>query len=548
MKTEIPGAQRDEELPSAAEDESPEQLQERLKEVIKVGVADAGVLRKCVTVTVPRAWVDEELEKEYKELVQQAIVPGFRRGRAPRRLVEKRFGGEVDQQVQTRVFSNAYLAAVEKQSLKVLGDPLVWVKLPDKGDGAGGDGASERLVDMTRAMRHLKLPAEGDFEFKCEVEVKPEFELPNLEGVSIERPVLSITDEDVDVQIMRIRAMRGHWAPVLEGAVQADDLLICDLVVTVGGKEVKRAENIQVAARPQRVEGVLLEDFGKTLIGAKVGQSKSFKGELPGDYEVEDLRGKTAALEFKLNDIKRMELPPLDKDYLSSQGFDSESEFRDYVRQQMQGRLDQEINRGMREQVRKYLLDNTKLDLPEGISQRQSERALFRKAVDLQQQGVPAGEIEKHLDELRTIAREESVAELKLHFIFEDIAERFEMEVTEEEINAAIGDMARAYNRRFDRMRDDLARNNGIETLYLKIRDDKCIDKILETAKLTDAKPDLGKRAAAKPEKAASTGKEKSSAAATTEKPAEEKPKAEKKPAASAKSAGKKEAPKGKSK
>ncbi len=511
MRSEIPGSQRDGDALATADEETPESVQERLKQVIKVAVSEAGVLRKRLTVTVPRASVDEEMEKEYKELVTEAIIPGFRRGRAPRRLVEKRFGSEVGQQVQTRLLSNAYLAAIEQKELKVLGDPLMLVKMKDpKAEGAD---SGEQLVDMRTALTHIKLPDEGDFEFACEVEVKPEFELPSLEGVPVERPVLKVSEEDVDEQVRRLRAMRGHWAPVIDGAVQIDDLMICDMTMTADGKEAKKAENIQVSARPQRIEGVAFEDFGDKFKGAKVGQSKTFEGTLPDDYEMEDLRGKKAKFEFKLNDLKRMELPALDKEYLESQGFESEKELRDEVRRQMESRIGEEVRRGMQNQVRKYLLDNTKLDLPEGLSTRQSERAVLRKAIDLQREGVPISEIEKHADELRTVAREETTANLKQHFIFEDIAEKLEIEVTEEEINGAIASMARAYNQRFDRMRDQLAKNEGLELLYLQIRDEKCIDKILETARITDAEvPRKGeekaeKAPAAKAKKPAAEGK-----------------------------------------
>lgn len=528
MRSEIPGSQREDDAVAMADEETPESVQERLKEVIKVAVSEAGVLRKRLKVTVPRASVDEELEKEYKELVTEAIIPGFRRGRAPRRLVEKRFGSEVGQQVQTRLLSNAYLAAIDQKALKVLGDPMMLVKMKDK-DAAGDDGR-EQLVDMRTALSHLKLPDEGDFEFSCEVEVKPEFELPKLEGMPVERPVLSVLEEDIDEQVRRIRAMRGHWAPVVDGAVEIDDLMICDMVMSVGGKEVKKAENIQIAARPQRIEGVTLEDFGKAFKGAKVGQSRTFEGTLPDDYEVEEFRGKAAKFELKLNDLKRMELPQLDQEYLSSQGFDSEKEFRDEVRRQMEARIGEVVRRGMMDQVRKYLLEHTKLELPEGLSSRQTERAVLRKAIDLQREGVPISEIEKHADELRTVAREETAANLKLHFIFEDIAEKLEVEVTEEEINGAIADMARAYNQRFDRIRDQLARNDGLEMLYLQIRDEKCIDKILEKAKITDAevpKPGTEKARGGKPK--AETAKSEKSEKPTAEAKA---PKKESKPPA----------------
>ncbi len=486
---------------NAVGEEEEEDAKEAMKKVIAVSVADAGVLRKALTITVPVDKVQAELDKDYQELITDATVPGFRRGRAPRRLVEKRFGSEVGEQVQTRIITNAYLAAIEKEDLQVLGDPMLWVKVKDKKDPDGEGG--EQLLDMATALRQMKLPDEGELEFRCEVEVKPDFELPDLDGVPVEKPKLAISDQDVTTQIDRWRGQRGHWSPVVDGKVQIDDLLVCDVRLVVDGKEAKKVENSPVAARAQVIEGITLEDLGKRFEGSKIGTTKSFEGQLPDDYDVEDLRGKKATIELTVNDIKRLELPPLDEAYLSAQGFDSEKEYRSWVKQQMEGRLEQEIRRGMRGQVRKYLLEKTELDLPEGLSARQTERVVGRRMVELMRQGVPEAEIEKHADTLRTSAHQQALAELKLHFILERMAEKLDIEITEEEINGAIAAMARAHNRRFDRVRDELASNRGIESLYLEIRDEKCIDKVLEQAKVTEAK--VEKQAAPKKKTTKST-------------------------------------------
>lgn len=477
----------------AEQDESPENIQEELKKVIEVSVEDAGVLRKKMTVSVPRESIDAEQDSQYKELISDAVIPGFRRGRAPKRLVEKRFGREVGEQVTTKIVSNAYMAAIDKEEIKVLGDPLMWVKITDK-KSAGDD--KERLVDLATALRHMRLPDDGPFEFRCEVEVKPEFELPSLEGIAVEKPILQVTDDDVSIEVDRIRARRGNYVPVVDGVVEDDDLLICDLKVTSGGEQVKTAENIQVAARPQCVEGVTFEDFGKKIKGCKTGDKKVFTGEIPSDYERADLRGKKAEFEFTVNDIKRMQLPELDQAHIEAMGFGSEKEYRAWVKESMEGRLQQELKTGMRRQIAEHLLKSVKLELPERLSTRQTERTVMRRMVELRQKGVPQSEIDKHADELRTGAREHAVNELKLHFIMEQIAEKLEIEVAEEEINGQIAAIAQAYGRRFDRMRDELARDNGLESLYLQLRDDKCLDSILEKAKITEAevKPKAAKK------------------------------------------------------
>ena len=493
----------------AEEEDDPK---EALKKVITVKVADAGGLRRTVSITVPQESLRSELDKEYDDLVEKAEVPGFRRGHAPRRLVEKRYGHDINEQVQTRIVSNAYLAAVEKEDLKILGDPLVWVNVKDK---KASDGeAQEQLLDLNKALEHISLPDEGDFEFRCEVELKPQFELPSLDGVPVEKPDLKISDEDVQVQVDRMRAVRGTWVPVADnGKVAIDDLLVCDVTINVAGKEIKTIDNMQLAARAQAIEGAVLSDFGDRLKGAKVGDTRTVEGTLSDDYEVEVHRGKKGTFELRVNEIKRMQLPPLDKAYLTAQGFDSEVEYRSWIRQQMESRLESEIRRGQQNQVCKWLLDNIKLDLPEGLSSRQTERAVARRALDMQREGVPQAEVEKKIDALRTSAKEETATELKMYFILEAIAEKLDIDVSEEEINAQIASMAQAYNRRFDRIRDELFKSNRIESLYIQIRDEKCLEQILQKANISEAKvPKMGaeaktKKAGSKPKKATTAGK-----------------------------------------
>ncbi|MEE8169905.1 MAG: trigger factor [Phycisphaerae bacterium] len=486
----------DEEAPTATEEAqeenaSSESLSDQLKDEIAVEVADAGVLRKKLTVTVPAKRIQEEKDGQYSDLINDAVVPGFRKGRAPRVLIEKRFGGEVGEQVVTRIVSNAYLAAIEKEDLKVLGDPVFRIPVTEKRRKQGGGSEEvreEKTLAINEALQHIKLPADGPLTFSCEVEVKPDFELPKLDGIPIQKPKIKITNDDVAKQIDRLRALSGEWAPVEGGAVEQDDMVVTGLKITVGKEVLHSEENVTVAARPQRVAGVPLEELGKTLVGAKSGDTRRLKVALPDDYEKEEFRGKQAAFEFAVHDIKRLRLPEIDQTYLDTLGFGNEKEFRDHIRKEMESRLEEEVRNGMRGQIGKFLVETTKLDLPEGMSARTVDRAVIRRIVDLRRRGVPQAEIEKHADELRTSARDQALRELKLHFILEKIAEDVEIEVTDEEVNGRIATIAQHYRRRFDRVRDELARDGGLESLALQIRDDKCIDGLLEKAKITEAK------------------------------------------------------------
>lgn len=460
-----------------AEAEAEEDIKELLKKVLDVKIEDAGTLRKRLTITIPADTIRDQRDKQYSTLIKDAIIPGFRRGRAPRRLVERRFASEVGDEVQTRLVTNAYMAATEMKELKVLGDPQFW---------STTDDAKEELVEVEKALKRMKLPEDGPLTYRCECEIWPQFTLPELTKIKVKRPKVKVTDKDVDKQIERLRSMRGTWEPVSSGKVQKDDLLIADVEMKVGKEVVKTSENVQVFARPQRVEGVNLEKLGDALVGAKPGDTKSVEGKIPDDFEKPELRGKTADFSFKIHELKRFILPPVDKTFLEATGFESEKDLKDFMRSQMESEMADAVKQGMRGQISKYMLDTVKMDLPEGLSRRHTDRAIIRKIVELRRNGVPQEEVNKHADELRTSAAKQAVEDLKLHFIMDDISEKLEIQVSEEELNGQIAAIARRYNRRFDRVRDELAQNDGLTALYLQIRDEKCLDKLLEDAEIQD--------------------------------------------------------------
>lgn len=457
-------------------------LTEKLKAAVEVQAEDVGTLRKKLTISVPRNLLDEQRDEQYGELRRDAVVPGFRRGRAPRRLLEKRFGNDVADTLVQQLVTNGYLAAAEKLDLKTIGDPLVFVR--EKG------AETDTLVDIQKAIEVLELPAEGPLTFACEVEVRPEFELPDIDGIPLEKPVITVSDKDVEAQVERMRMFAGHYEPVPEGAVEADDVIYADVKMTCGDAVLFTQESARLAARAQNVQGVTLPKLGETLAGAKVGETRTATGNLPEDYEKAELRGKEAAVEFHIHGINRLKLPELNDDLAKKMGFENVDDMRKYVRDDMTSRIGTEIERGLRGQVQKYLLEKVPFELPERLSDRQIGQVVARKMYDLYNQGVPATEVEKRMDELKTTARETAVRDLKLAFIMEKMAEKAEVDVTEAEMNGYIAELARREGRRFDRVRDDLIRQGGATSLYLSLRDQKILDQVVAKAKITEKAAD----------------------------------------------------------
>ena len=153
----------------------------------------------------------------------------------------------------------------------------------------------------------------------------------------------------------------------------------------------------------------------------------------------------------------------------------------------------------MRDKIAAYLVDHTELDIPEGLSQRQTDRSIQRRTIEMYRANVPQAQIDKAVDEMRAGAHDQAVRDLKLFFILEKIAEQRSIDVGEEQINGVIAEIARQSNKRFDRVRDELSKGGGLMTLYLQLRDQQVLEALLKDAVITEIEGPKKPKALKKP-------------------------------------------------
>ena len=478
----------DPEVATAEELSDDERAMEELKTAVELQAEEIGTLRKRLTITVPRSIIDDRLNDQFSERRREETIPGFRRGRAPLKLVEKRFGKEISQELSSRMVLNSYLAVTERDKIKTVGDPMLLViPPPPKGDKGEGHEPSERLMSVQEGIPHIKLPQEGPLVFKCEVDLQPEFDLPPLDGIEVRRPKIEVSPADVDREIHRLRSLRGHFAPIdADDKIAQDDLLIASFKVKVDDREIMAEENAQFAARDMSYRGLRLTGLGEATVGRKAGETVAIATKIPDEYTEPELRGKDAGVEIVIHDVKRLVLPEVNAEFLENFGCQSEEELRTLIQNEAEADIDLTIRARMREQIDGYLLKNTRLEIPAGISARQTERAVALHMIEKLQQGVPEAEITKEIDSLRTSAAEEVTQALRLEFLMERIAEDRDIHVSEEEVNGVISDIARRRGMRFDRVRDELMKSDRISTLYIRLRNEKIRDALLENAKISD--------------------------------------------------------------
>ncbi len=478
-----------------------------------VQVDEAGVLKKKLTITIPQDRIEGKRDEMFGELSHTAQIPGFRVGRAPRRLIEKRFGKEITQDVRNALVGESIGQAIDKSGLKTLGEPDL--KLED-----------------------IELPESGDLEFSFVVEIAPEFDLPELKDLEVTKSLLGVTDQRIDEEIDNWRQSQARYEPTDEAAEMHDAVTAAATISIEGMEQPVERPGLTLRVAPGQIEGLPLVDLPKALAGKKAGDSASMELTVADAHPNEDWRGKKADVTIQIGQVRRRVLPEMDEAFATSAGFGSLKELRDFVRSRMEVQLQMEVQRSMRQQIEQILLDKISFELPEGVVQRHTVRLIQRRYVDLLQRGVPRERIDERLTEIQAAATEQAHRDLKLQFILDKVAEQHEITVEEGEVNTRIAQMAARYNRRPERLRQELAADGTLNQLEVVLREEKAMDKLLEQAKITEQADE--KTAGKKAKPAAKTKKATKKTAKKVAKTSEKKPQK----AASAKKAASKKAPK----
>lgn len=441
---------------AVADQQSEEEFQYSIR------IEDAGPATKKVVVDIPRERIETKLAEQFKELRQAAAIPGFRPGHAPQKLLEKKFSADVREQVRRVLISESYEQAVEKNNLQVIGEPV--------------------FSDP----KQLELKDDQGLSYSFEVEVQPEITIPELKGIKVNRPKIAITDENVDQAMQNLREQQGMLVPVEDRGVQEKDYLVADVHIKLGDEVVGHQHDAQIVARPGRIGGIEVQDLDKQLEGLKSGEKRDLKVSVPETHPAEKIRGKEVVIEFALKDIKKLELAEIDEEFLADLGFENESQLRDALREQMELRISSDVQTALRDQVHKHLLESINIDLPSRLSDRQANRVVNRRAVDLLMRGMPEDTIRQNIEKLGAGAKEEAARELKLFFILQKIANDLGVDVTEGELNGQIATIAAQRGERPEKLKQTMSKDGTLQNLYVQMREQKAVDKILETAEISD--------------------------------------------------------------
>lgn len=433
---------------------------------LKVDIQKTGPCKKRVKVGVPRSEIDRNLNTSIRELIATADVPGFRKGRVPRSLIEKRFRQEVGGQVLQRVLMQSLEQLAEEHNLDAINEP---------------DLDIEDLV----------IPESGDFEFEFEVEVRPEFDLPDYSTLKIKRPVGLVTDADIDKYINRRRRDLGSTSDELPGPAQAEDMVWCNIRTLVNGEEVGRRSRVLIVLRPE-VDFYDAQILGldKLLAGAVVGDVRETTCTISAEATTPDLRGETATVSFEVAEIRRRE-PADDEKLLGLMLCQSNSDLRAHVQDLLQKQVEYRQRQAVREQVLEQIAATADWELPDNLVLRQVENALRREGLEMREAGYTDDQIESRLAQVRRNQITETRQALKQHFILDKLATVEQIECEPADKESEIVNIARQSGDSPRKVRSQLERRGLMENLEAQIRERKAVDFLLRKVSYEDVPDDI---------------------------------------------------------
>jgi trigger factor len=301
----------------------------------------------------------------------------------------------------------------------------------------------------------------------------------------------------VDQKIEELCKRVGVWMPK-DGAVAADDQVIADVMVNVqDAADHEKLDNIEIYIRKTGfVGGVPVEDLDKLLVKAKVGDEKKTTVDVPATFFNEQYRGKKVDVQITIREIKQLKPAELNEEFFKRFNLESVEQLKENIRRNLQDHSEQEALAAMTDQIYHYLQEKIDFDLPADVVAGQSASVLQRQYANLLMRGVPKEEVEQQMEQLRAGSEEDAIEQLKQFFIMEKIAEKFEIDVTNEEINGHIAQLAAQRGRRPEKMRDEMMRDGSLSHFTMQVKEQKCIEKIVEKAKISEVEPEKATKAA----------------------------------------------------
>lgn len=420
---------------------------------MQVSVETTSNIERRMTIGVPAQEIDQAVDKRLQETARTVRMNGFRPGKVPMKVVRRRFGDSIRQEVVGEVMRDSYVKALENQEVSPAGWPRFEPKTMEQGK---------------------------DLEFIAIFEVLPEIELGDLSKIEVEKMVAEVTDKDIDKMIDNLRRQQATMKSVKRKSKKKDTVTI-DFKGYIDGEVFEGGE-----AQDHRLElgsGQMIPGFEDGIVGAKAGEDIEVEVTFPEDYHNEELKGKPARFEISVKEVQEAQLPELNEEFFKRFGIEAEDEaaFREEVKKNMERELKQAMSAKVKNDVVDGLLETTELDVPEALVDQEIDRlrndAVQRFGGQMDPQQLP-----------KEIFEEQARRRVKTGLLFQEVVKVNDLKADPEKVDEKIRDIASTYEdpeeviTHFSSNPDQKAQ---IESVVLE---DTVVDFVLDRAKVKEKK------------------------------------------------------------
>ncbi len=411
-----------------------------------------------LTIEVDAAKFEEGMQKAYNKNKGKMNIQGFRKGKAPRQIIEKTYGPEVFyDDAANYCIPEAYDNAVEEASLEVVSRPEIDAVQIEKGKS---------------------------FIFTAVVAVKPEITLGEYKGIEVEKREVEVTDEDIDVEIQKVQEQNSRIVEITDRRVADKDIVNIDFEGFVGGVafEGGKGENFDLTIGSNS----FIDTFENQLIDKEIGEEVDVLVTFPEEYHQEALQGMPATFKVKINSIKAKELPEVDDDFAKDvSDFETLSEYKDSIKADIADRKKASNKKEMQEEVLTKLIEASSIELPEPMVDLEAENMSHEFAHRLQYQGL---DIEQYFNytgqnfaSLKEAMKKEADNKIKVRLVLEGVSKAENLTISDEEYNEEVKKMAELYQMEIDKLLQNIGEDEK-ESIMQDMLNQKALDLITEAS------------------------------------------------------------------
>jgi trigger factor len=421
---------------------------------MQVSVETTSSLSRKMTVQVPEEVIQEKVSQKLQSYSKSVRVDGFRPGKVPARVIKSKFGADARNDVISELLQSSFYEALTQEKLNPAGMPKI--DPAEKGEGEG-------------------------LEFVATFEVYPEISIKPLEELSLSQQVSSVTDQDLDEMIERLRDQKKNWKEI-DRASKSDDQVTITFEGKLGGESFTdgKVEDFDVEIG----SGKMIPGFEEKLLGHKAGEELSFDIEFPEDYGNEKLSGKTAQFEVAISKVAEKELPEVDAEFAKSFGVEDGDleKFRTDIRGNMERELKQAVKNKVKGHVMDSLLEENPVELPVALIDQEIERMLAPYKEAAQKQGKSEADMPREMFE------DQAKKRVGLGLLLSEVVKTNELSVDKDKVQETIKEMAQSYDEPEEVINWYNSNPEQLGQIESMVLEDMLVDFVLDKAKVTEEK------------------------------------------------------------